>query len=329
MVEGDPPTMHDVAARAGVALSSVSRVLSKHPDVSEKMRARVLQAAAELDYEPDYLAQSLRLGSTMTVGFTVRDISNPIFAGIAKGAETALRQRGYSMLMADSEGDPDVELSHLTLFKRRRVDGYILSLASEIHGPTFAALTTLGRPMVVVDRDVPSLNVGVVLCDHYLGARDAVSHLLALGHTRIAFISGEERLRATRERLRGYRDAHAAAGVKVDEKLLSQGRYAEEYGSDAAEAALKMARPPTGIFAGGLQLSIGALSALRARNLTLGSGFGFVACDALPIMRVLEPGLSVVSRDPVEIGQQTAAELMRQIDGQPPSTTVVPTTFVP
>jgi len=321
--------MHDVAARAGVALSSVSRVLSKHPDVSEKMRARVLQAAAELEYEPDYLAQSLRLGSTMTVGFTVRDISNPIFSGIAKGAETALRPRGYSMLMADSDGDPEVELSHLTLFKRRRVDGYILSLASEIHGPTFTALAALGRPMVVVDRDVPSVSAGVVLCDHYQGAREAVAHLLAQGHTRIAFISGDERLRATRERLRGYKDAHEDAGVKVDDRLLSQGTYSEQYGAAAAGAALKLPKPPTGIFAGGLQLSIGALGAVRAHGLSLGSSLGFVACDALPIMRVLEPGLSVVSRDPIEIGLQAASELLRQMDGAEPSTTMVATTFLP
>lgn len=320
--------MHDVAARAGVALSSVSRVLSKHPDVSQRMRARVLQAAAELNYEPDYLAQSLRRGSTMTVGFTVRDISNPIFSGIAKGAETRLRPRGYSMLLTDSDGDPDVELSHLTLFKRRKVDGYILSLASEIHGPTFDALASLGRPMVVVDRDVPSIHAGVVLCDHYQGAREAVSHLLGQGHTRIAFISGEEKLRATRERLRGYKDAHEEAGVQVDQRLLYQGQYSEKYGSAATSEALESSTPPTGVFAGGLQLSVGALEAVRARGLSLGSGVGFVACDALPIMRVLDPGLSVVSRDPIKIGQQAAAELIRQMDGEEPATTMVPTTFL-
>ena len=127
------PTMHDVAARAGVALSSVSRALSDHPDVSKKMRRRVHEAARELGYEPNFLAQSLRTGSTYTIGFLIRDIANPFFAAMANGAEHFLRQRGFVMLLVNSDGDSDVEANHINVLRRRRVDGLILNLVTEDH----------------------------------------------------------------------------------------------------------------------------------------------------------------------------------------------------
>jgi len=265
----------------------------------------------------------------MTVGFTVRDIANPLFADIAKGAETTLRPEGYSMLLTNSDGDPELELSHLSLFRRRRVDGLILSLASEVYGPTLDLLGAIGRPMVLVDRDVPSLAAGSVLCDHYPGAVAAVSDLLSKGRNRIAFIAGDERLRATRERLKGYTEAHRAAGVDVDDDLIFQGTYTEAYGRSATETVLTSVEKPSAIFAGGVQLTIGSLSVLQERNITIGSDIGFVACDALPVMRLLAPGLSVVTRDSLEIGQKAAQELLRQLAGEDASVTTVSTEYFP
>ena len=126
-------SMRDVAARAGVAMSSVSRVLSEHPDVSPVMRERVRRAVDELEYKPDILAQSLRRRKTHTVGFVVGDISNQLFADIVKGAETTLRDAGYAMLLTNSEGDPDLDAAYVRLFEQRRTDGLILSLAREDH----------------------------------------------------------------------------------------------------------------------------------------------------------------------------------------------------
>ena len=119
---GVPSTIRDVANLAGVALSSVSRVLSDHPDVSPKMRKKVKDAAKQLDYQPDLLAQSLRSGSTRTVGFVLRDISNPLFAVIARRCEQELRSLGYSMILVNSDGDAEIEAENLSLLRRRRVD---------------------------------------------------------------------------------------------------------------------------------------------------------------------------------------------------------------
>src|SRR6476660_7731070 len=134
------PGMREVADRAGVAMSSVSRVLSGHPDVSPKMRQVVMDAVRDLGYQPDMLAQGLRRGKTFSVGFTVSDIANPILAEIVTGAEKRLREAGYSLLLTNSEGSPDLDADHILLLERRRVDGLILSLAAERHDKTIAAL---------------------------------------------------------------------------------------------------------------------------------------------------------------------------------------------
>lgn len=131
---GARSSMREVAELAGVAMSSVSRVLSGHPDVSEKMRDRVMAAVEQLGYQPDLLAQSLRRRATLSVGFVVGDIANPLLAEIVKGAETTLHEAGYSMLLANSENAPTRDTDHVRLFEQRRVDGLMLSLASEENG---------------------------------------------------------------------------------------------------------------------------------------------------------------------------------------------------
>src|SRR5215207_1686606 len=126
-------SMREVADMGGVAMSSVSRVLSGHPDVSPAMRERVMEAVDTLGYQPDMLAQGLRRRSTRSVGFVVGDISNPLLAEIALGAETTLHEAGYSMLLTNSENDPALDAGHVRLLMQRRVDGLMLSLASEDH----------------------------------------------------------------------------------------------------------------------------------------------------------------------------------------------------
>src|SRR5712691_8981281 len=138
--QSHPTTIYEVAQRAGVAASSVSRVLSGHPNISRDMRRRVLSAANELGYKTDLVAASLRSGSTRTVGFVLRDISNPVFADIVKGAENVFRGAGYSMLLTNSEGRAELDAAHIHLLQQRRVDGLIFSLASDKHRDTISAL---------------------------------------------------------------------------------------------------------------------------------------------------------------------------------------------
>src|SRR5687768_17117280 len=140
--------MREVAELAEVAISSVSRVLSGHPDVSQEMRDRVLDAVAQLEYEPDFLAQSLRRGQTLSVGFVLADISNPLMAEIVLGAEAEMRGAGYSLLLMNSENDPALDAAHVRFFQGRRVDGMILSLVSETDPRTLEVLRAARVPLV-------------------------------------------------------------------------------------------------------------------------------------------------------------------------------------
>lgn len=324
-----PPTMHDVAARAGVALSSVSRALSDHPDVSKKMRRRVHEAARELGYEPNFLAQSLRTGSTHMIGFLIRDIANPFFAAMANGAENFVRQRGFVMLLVNSDGDPDVEANHINVLRRRRVDGLILNLVTEDHEPTLEALATLETPYVLVDRTLPGTVASAVLCDHYTGVRSATEDLLAHGHRRIALVTGQRSVRPVRERLRGLQDAFSVAGLSHDDRLLALGSFGGDFARQQTHALLDHDEPPTAILTGGAQVTIGALKALAERGIVAGRDIAMVALDELDLLEIVQPAISVVSRDPHRMGSEAGRLLLDAAAGQPPQTVLLPTIYSP
>lgn len=324
------PGMREVADYAGVAMSSVSRVLSGHPDVSLEMRERVERAVEQLGYQPDMLAQSLRRRATRTVGFVVGDISNPLLATIVLGAETTLRNAGHSMLLTNSENQPELDAAHVRLLTQRRVDGLLLSLAAEDDPDTLALLQRAEIPIVLVDRELPpSVQASAVLSDHRGGMRDAVGHLLDLGHRRVGLILGRP-LRFSRQRLLGLRDAYVERGLS-DESLVLEGQSGEAHGREATAAMLDDRAPVTAVVAGANQLLIGALGELRARGLRVGVDLSLVSCDAISVTEFFDPPIAVVRRDTHEIGRQAAELLLEQMgdDEQEPRQITLPTEFVP
>lgn len=322
-------TIRDVALRAEVALSSVSRVLSGHPDVSDAMRARVEAAAAELGYQPDVLAQSLRSGHTRTIGFVLRDISNPLFANIARRCEQELRRSGYSMIITSSDGDVGVEATNLRLLRRRRVDGVIVSLVSETAEQTVAALREFTVPVVLLDREVADLVAGAVLSDHYAGVRAATDSMLARGHQRIALVTGSLDVRSSRERLRAFRDAHAQAGVVVDEKFAVFGTFDPDFAKVEVTRLLTLSSPPTALLAGGIGPMIGAVRAIRQLRGTIGKDLTVVALDEWPGFDALAPAMPSVFRDSDEMGTASARLVMDMLAGAAPRVETVDTVFVP
>jgi LacI family transcriptional regulator len=318
--------MREVAERAGVALSSVSRVLSDHPDVSRVMRERVQVAVEELGYKPDLLAQSLRRRETRSIGFGVGDISNQVFAEIVKGAETTLREAGYALLVTNSLGDPDLDATHVRLFEQRRTDGLILSLAREDHQPTIAAIEAIDTPIVLVDRELPiSIPVSRVLSDHATGMHAAVGHLLDLGHRRIGLILGQP-IRPTNERRSAFEEAHASRGIQPGPVI--SGGFSVDFGVQATRELLD-SELLTALIAGGNQLMLGALTVISERNLQIGRDISFLGCDDIAITSLYRPPIAVIRRDNEAIGR-AAAELLlcRLRDGAIDTDIVLPTEFL-
>jgi LacI family transcriptional regulator len=315
-----------VAERAGVALSSVSRVLSGHPDVSTVMRNRVLDAAAAVGYEPDLLAQSLRRGASMTIGFVVGDISNPLLAQIALGAETKLRSAGYSMLLTNSGNDPGLDAQHIKLLRRRRVDGLLLSLADDEAAQTRTALEQADIPSVLIDRDLPGLeSAGAVLSDHAAGITAAAEHLISLGHKHIGLVNGNPQVRPARERERALRRVcRRHPGVAA---MVRSGSFAAGYGESAAASLLAAREPATAIIAGGNQILSGVLRALRAAGLSTPSDMSLVTCDDVPLAEFLDPPIATIARDPEEMGTVAAEMLLEQLRGRQARSALLPVRF--
>ena len=322
-------SMREVADLADVAISSVSRVLSEHPDVSIEMRERVLAAVQQLEYEPDFLAQSLRRGATLSVGYVVGDISNPLIATITSGAESVLRSAGYSMLLMNSENDPDLDAAHIRFFQARRVDGMILSLASERRSGTLDVLTQVDVPIIMIDRDVPGdLRASIVRNDHKTGMRAAVEHLLDLGHRRIALITGPLDLWPVRERIAGMADAVAAKGIR-DETISLVGSLSAEHGEASTEQLLAMDPRPTAIVAGGNQVLAGCVRALVRHRIKIPTDISLVTCDEVDLSELHDPPIASVARDTLLLGRTAAELLLDRLGGGEPRTVLLPTTFTP
>ena len=262
--------MRKVAERADVAISSVSRVLSGHPDVSEAMRTRVMTAVAELQYEPDFLAQSLRRGQTLSVGFVLGDISNPLTAQMVLGAETELRHNGYSLLLMSSENQSELDARSVRFFGTRRVDGMILSIVDETNERLLQALRLLKVPVVLIDRVVDEdIAASSVVADHRSGMREAATRLVQLGHRRIALIGGSRGTLPAREREAALREAVADDAERI-ETLVLDGSFSPDHGAAATAALLDLEVPPTAIICGSNQLLVGCLLVLNDRDMRVG-----------------------------------------------------------
>ncbi|MDI6911721.1 LacI family DNA-binding transcriptional regulator [Nocardioides sp.] len=318
--------MRQVADRAGVAMSSVSRVLNNHPDVSESMRARVMTAVEEFGYEPNAVGQMLRQGATKTVGFVVGDISNHLQAEIALGAELALEAQGYTMLLMNSVNNPQLDAEHIRLLIRRQVDGLLLSVADETHRPTIEALEAGNTPYVLIDRELDAQSPPwAVTSDHRGGITSAVEELVGLGHRRIALVGGSPHVRPTRERVAAIEEA-VARYPDVSCQVRS-GAFTEGHGAAATRELLEGKLPPTAIIAGGNQILIGVLREIRGRALAIPRDLSLVTCDRIPLAEFLSPSLSTIYRDPVAMGRAAAELLLAQLAGQPAQVITLPATY--
>lgn len=325
------PTMRDVASRAGVSLKTVSRVINDEPGVAAATAARVGDAIDALRFQRNDLARSLRQGvSSSTLGLVIEDVANPFYSAIAQAVEAAARDRGYLLITTSCEEDPERERELVNALLRRRVDALLLVPASREHSYLAhgapVEYPTPATPVVFLDRPPVGLEADCVLLDNLGGARQAVEHLLAHGHRRIAMVGDGAGLYTADERLAGYREALDAAGVTVRDELVRLGPH------DAAHAervvrellALPSDRRPTALFAGNNRNAVGALRALRDAPRSL----AVVGFDDFELADLLDA--TVVRHDSQLMGARAATLAFERLDGvdRPPARVVVPTELV-
>jgi len=314
-----------VAQRAGVAVSSVSRAFSPDESASAQMRERVFEAARAVGYVPDGVARSLRRGSTSTVGCVVANIANPTFAQIVTGAGQSLQSHGYAMLIANSAEGAESEGAQLDVLRRHRVDGLLVSVVDETSRETRAQLASVTQPGVILDRDLPGLeNFGRVLFDHQAGIAEAIAALAQLGHRRLAFIGGSANVRPTRERSGAFMKACGELSITG---TIRCGSYSEAHGEATTQALLMGASSPTAVIAGGNQILVGVLRAIRSLGLRIPQDISVVTCDEIPLMDALNPKQAVITRDLMLLGRESAEMLVSMIGGAPARTKTLPVYF--
>ncbi len=322
---GARPTMKDVAARAGVGLKTVSRVVNGEPGVTPDTERRVQDAITALGFRRNDSARILRKGRTASIGLVLEDLADPFYAPLNRAVEEVARAHGALLINGSSAEDPERERELALAFCARRVDGLIIIPAGDDHRylePEIAA----GIATVFVDRPAGRMDADVVLSDSFGGAREGVAHLVAHGHRRIGFIGDRPRIHTATERLRGYRAAMAAAGLPVDESWVSLGTTAPERVRTEAERMLSGPQPVTALFAGNNRVTATVVRVLARSQRPV----ALVGFDDLELADLLSPGVTVVAQDAARLGRTAAERLFRRLDGvaEPPQRVELPTRLI-
>lgn len=317
-------TVSDVAEKAGVSVSTASRVLSGRGYAAPETRRLVLEAARELGFVPNRIARSLRTRETHMIGLLIGDVENPFYSSIASNVESVTRAAGYNVVLCNSDDDPEIERELLTLLQGMRVDGLIVTptLKNRTH---LSHMLERGIVIVQIDRKVEGLEADAILVDNEGCAQAAIEHLIAAGHTRIGMLPGDLDVPTAQERLAGYRKALENHGLPVNKKLIKPGSFHREHAVEDAMELVRSDPQPTALLTANNLLAEAALIALADAGLTVPQDMSLIAFDNVPWMRLTKPPLTTV-RQPVADMAQSAAELMlRRLGGEgetTPSTVV-------
>jgi LacI family transcriptional regulator len=313
-------TIRDVARLAGVSVGSASRALNGARHVSAELVRDVAAAAQELGYQPHFLARSLRTRSSGMIGCLVSDVANPLYASIVQAAEARLREAGYLLVVANTANDPARERSAAAEFRGRRLDGVLVAPGSDANDETWRGLAASGAPVVILDRDTPAdadaaAPWPAVLVDHRGGARAATRYLIGLGHRRIVLLTPGERMRPGRERIAGFREAFAAAGLDSGDALIAPQESSMDFAYGEALAILSASDRPTALIALGTRILAGALRAARELGLAMPRDLSVLAIGDTDLAAVHAPAITALRWNLEDVGRAAADMLLRRLRG--------------
>ncbi|WFE89878.1 LacI family DNA-binding transcriptional regulator [Roseibium porphyridii] len=318
----------DIAVKAGVAPATVSRALSNSGLVAEPKLSHIREVAASLGYRPNVVARNLRTQKTMSILVVVRDIGNPFYLNVFKGAESIARAAGYSLLMGNTEDDPKREEEYFEMLNDGHADGMILmtgKLPQDYELPK-----DISDKVVVALEMIDGSNLSHVVIDNEKAAFEAVNHLISLGHTRIGHITGPIPEGMSVRRLEGYNKAMAAATLPVHQGYIQNGDFSYQSGEEATYKLLDLPHPPSAIFIGNDEMAFGAIRAARNKDIGVPEDISIVGFDDIYLGQAFVPALTTVNQPCLEIGRQAMMQLLAHLSGEKNSTEtmIVPTHFV-
>jgi LacI family transcriptional regulator len=308
-------TIEDIASRADVSISTVSRVINNTAPVAKKTREKVLKIIEELRYRPNLFAQGLAGGQSHTIGVLTQLIGSPFYDVLLRGILRGIEGTNYSTLFADGSWDADKDRIALTMFLQRQVDGLILldgHVASE-------DLLEIAKdiPLIVIGRNIPGLEDQCIPFDDFEAAYKATKFLIDSGHQLIAHITGLISHKDAVQRREGYLKALADAGITPDPDLIIEGDFTEPSGMMATEMLLMQGQIFSAIFAANDQMALGARLALHRRGLRVPEDVSIVGFDDQAPSSYMIPPLTTMQRSPLEIGEKAAKALLNLIQNEP------------
>ena len=308
------PTMRHVAALAGVGIKTVSRVMNDEPGVSEATRQRVLGASQQLNYQLDMAAGSLRRAGrrTLSIGLLLPSVSNPFSGEIHRALEDSLAARGIAVFAASLDDDPEREKALVAAFLGRRVDGLVLTPIAKSQSYVIPEHSR-DLPMVFIDREPVGIEADAVVTDNAVGSALAASHLIAQGHTKLAYLGDRTDIQTARERRRGFIEEVGRAGIATSSVPVLEGLHDEDSARRAALQLLTSEEPPTAIFSSQNLVTFGVMRALK--ELGASKRVALVGFDDFTLADMMEPGVTVIAQHPDRIGKLAAERLLARIDG--------------
>lgn len=310
-------TVHDVAARAGVSLTTVHRALNGNGYVQTETRRKVIDAANAVNYRPNAVAQSLRRQRTGMLGHLVHTIyPNPFFACVAGGVEDRARELGFATVTCNTHGSAEAEADYVELLLRQRSDGIIFTCPRSLDNVRHVQQN--GVPVCVIERPRGLQHVDVVLADNRTGAYNAVRHLLDLGHRTIAYIGGALKDTVEVERFEGYCQAFAASGMERDDALTYFPGVQCADGYSAMAQVLQRPKRPSAVFVASDMAAMGALQALGRQGLTVPQDMSLVGFDDT-LGAVASPPLTTVALPMWEMGAAAVDLILRRTGAEPAS----------
>jgi LacI family transcriptional regulator len=323
-------TLVDVAEYAGVSASTASRALNGRGELSNETRAAVIEAADVLQFQPSHLARSLRTRTTFTVGFVVPDVSSPFYASALKGAQVALEQAGYRVMLMDCEQSAAGEVAALRTLLSHRVDGLLLSTVG-IEPELFEDVVgRRGVPCVFFDSALSDAGDGTVMLDNVAGIDLLVDHLVGHGHRTIGFLAGSTSETSGRERLDAFRSAMRRHGLDLQEAHVDGERWSRDDVVVSTRRILAAGPRPTALVSSSVELALGALLACRELGLTIPGDVALATFDDAYFAELLDPPLTAVAYDPSNVGRHAAELLVEamQDEESPRRNVTIPVTLV-
>jgi LacI family transcriptional regulator len=312
-------TIRDVSRLAGVSTATVSAVLNGKPAVSEKLTRQVQRAIKAHNYQPDFLARSLRMQRSHILGIVVPQFASPFYAEVVRGIEDLASQEGYSILVSNSGGNVDKEKSHVSVLTSRRVDGILLASANDHFA--YHGILSPHFPIVHFDRYPSGFSGTAVVTDNAKASFEGTNHLIQLGHRRIAVIAGTQGISTADERVEGFREALNEAGLTVRQDYFKRGNFDMKGGWECGLDLTKLASPPTAIFSHNYEMTLGLMRALGEAGIrcpqqvsVLGFDDFVVGMDGFSWATMFSPKLTCIAQPSYELGRRAAAVLLKKMN---------------